>query len=165
MFRIMIGAFALLTISACGGDHGSLIPFPPGTGGSGGDGGTHCGLVCDDFDREEVVEHCDTFCGGVVCSIEGVEECSADCPREEIYNEGYGDGFRACSELCDLDARYDEGYEAGYAAGYAAGYDDGFADGVDSVTCECPTWPPEDVCNASPPGHLIKECRGKPDKD
>lgn len=161
MFRVLIGLSALCLLVAC--DHGSNIPID-GTGGAGGDGGGQCGLICDGFTPEEVVNHCDTFCGGVVCSIEGVEECSADCPREEIYNEGYGDGFRACSELCDLDARYDEGYEAGYEAGYA----EGFADGVDSVTCECPNWPPEDGCSYpddAPPGHLIKECRGRPDKN
>lgn len=85
--------------------------------------------------------HCALVCDGDdVCGVAGVEEC---CP--------------AC-ETCE------DAYDAGYAAGYA----DGFADGVDSVVCQCPDWPPADVCALdpeSPPGHLLKECRGRPDKD
>jgi len=156
MYRVLIGAFALLTVTACGGNAGSKIPIP-GPGGSGGDGG-QCGLVCDDSDREEVVEHCDAFCGDVVCDLQGVEECAPACEvcltREEYIN------VIKWAANASAAAAYEEGYEAGYAAG--------FADGVESVVCECPTWPPEDACSEpsdAPPGHLIKECRGRPDKD
>lgn len=153
MFRVMIGAFALVTVTACGGNAGSNIPIP-GPGGSGGDGGTpSCGLVCDNFDREEVVEHCDAFCGDVVCDLQGVEECAPACEvcltREQFINIIHNV------------------HGAATEAAYAAGYSDGFADGVDSVVCQCPDWPPADVCEEldGPPGHLLKECRGRPDKD
>ena len=157
MFRVMIGAFALLTVSACGGDHGSLIPIP-GPGGSGGDGGTSCGVVCTDSSPEEVVEHCDAFCGDVVCDLQGVEECAPAC-EVCLTREQYINVIKWAASASAAQA---------YEEGYAAGYDAGFADGVDSVVCQCPTWPPADVCEpdpSSPPGHLLKECRGKPDKD
>ena len=139
MFRVLIGAFALLTVVGCGGRDGSSanIPIDP--------------LTCVELVSDE-------------CVPEVIEAFCEDCDLEATYNEGYGDGFAAASELCDIEGSYLDGYNAGYAAGYDAG----FADGVESVVCECPTWPPEDACSEpsdAPPGHLIKECRGRPDKD
>lgn len=154
MFRVLIGLSALCLLVAC--DHGSNIPID-GDGGAGGDGGGQCGLICDGFTPEEVVDHCDPWCGEVVCDLEGVEECAPEC---EVC---------ATCEVCEITIDQCRARMASaYDEGFAAGYDAGFADGVDSVVCECPNWPPEDGCSYpddAPPGHLIKECRGRPDKN
>jgi hypothetical protein len=133
---ILIAGLALFTFG-CDGNH--II----------GDLPSCIDSVTDECVPEVVAEFCDE---GEVCNV-----CfSSDEAREH--------DIRLCKTCmgrveCDLD-RYDEGYAAGYA--------DGFADGVDSVVCECPTWPPAEVCSYptdAPPGHLVKECRGRPDKN
>ena len=152
MFRVMIGAFALLTVVGCGGRDGSSANIPlPGSGGSGGDPGTpSCGIICDSYDPEQLVGVCDLYCSPVLCALEGVEECATDAPE---------------CEVCLTRDRY----LLQIQNVYEYGYDRGFADGVDSVVCQCPEWPPADVCEEFdddlPPGHLLKECRGRPDKD
>jgi hypothetical protein len=149
---IVFGAAMVLSVTAgvfVGCDHGSNIPID-GVGGAGGDDGIHCALVCNNLDNDELVGVCDTYCGDVVCSIEGVEECSVAC------------------EVCLTRDRYllqlRNERQLGYDTGFDDGYAQGFADGVDSVVCECEDYPPEGECDRPVPnGHLIKECRGKQD--
>lgn len=100
------------------------------------------------------------------CVPEVIEEfcdpCDPACDICQTWDEAREQDARLC-KICMGNA-----YQPAYDEGFAAGYDAGFADGVDSVTCECPTWPPEDGCSYpddAPPGHLIKECRGRPDKN
>lgn len=124
MLRVIIGAFALLAVSACG-NAGSKIPIE----GVGGSDGSSCGQVCDTDGREDVVRHCDTFCGDVVCDLQGVEECAPSCDVCQTWDEAVAQDRRVCF-TCANEAK---------AKAYKEGYDDGFTAGQDSVECSiCP---------------------------